>query len=375
MVVTGIIAEFNPFHFGHQYLLSQAEGLKIVAMSGNFVQRGEPALVDKWTRAQMALEHGADLVVELPFLVSVQSADYFAQGAVDILTRLGITTLAFGTEELLDYQQIAQVYAENSEQMASHLTQLPDSLAYPQKAQRMWETFAGLRFSSETPNHILGLAYAKASVGKAIRLRPIKRQGAAFHSESKDQQIASATAIRKHILDKSFVEKSVPSPELILTAPKTSWDNYFALLSYQILTHQDLTQVLQVNEELAHRMQRAIKDTKTVEELVDSVATKRYTKARVRRALTYILVNAVESSLPSGIHVLGFTPKGQEHLKKIKKSVNLVTRIGNIPWDALTQQADTVYQLGQVAMPEQTFGRTPIRVKKLRSIGVKQKLT
>ena len=81
MTVTGIIAEFNPFHNGHKYLLEQAEGLKIVAMSGNFVQRGEPAIVDKWIRAQMALENGADLVVELPFLVAVQSADHFAKGS------------------------------------------------------------------------------------------------------------------------------------------------------------------------------------------------------------------------------------------------------------------------------------------------------
>ena len=95
MTITGIIAEFNPFHNGHKYLLEQAEGLKIVVMSGNFMQRGEPAIVDKWARAQMALENGADLVVELPFLVSVQAADFFGQGAVDILTRLGIDRAGF----------------------------------------------------------------------------------------------------------------------------------------------------------------------------------------------------------------------------------------------------------------------------------------
>ena len=87
MTITGIIAEFNPFHNGHKYLLEQAKGLKIVAISGNFMQRGEPAIVDKWTRAQMALENGADLVVELPFLVSVQAADFFGQRTVDILAR------------------------------------------------------------------------------------------------------------------------------------------------------------------------------------------------------------------------------------------------------------------------------------------------
>ena len=117
MTVTGIIAEFNPFHNGHKYLLEQAKGVKIVAMSGNFVQRGEPAIVDKWIRAQMALENGADLVVELPFLVAVQSADHFAKGAVEILSRLGIDQLTFGTEEVIDYQAIATVYSEKEAEM------------------------------------------------------------------------------------------------------------------------------------------------------------------------------------------------------------------------------------------------------------------
>ena len=137
MTVTGIIAEFNPFHNGHKYLLEQASGLKIIAMSGNFVQRGEPAIVDKWTRAQMALEAGADLVLELPFLVSVQAADFFAKGAVDILERLGIEQLTFGTEEVLDYESVSKVYGEKAEQMEAYLAGLPDSLSYPQKTQAM----------------------------------------------------------------------------------------------------------------------------------------------------------------------------------------------------------------------------------------------
>jgi len=147
MTVTGIIAEFNPFHNGHKYLLEQAEGLKIVAMSGNFVQRGEPAIVDKWIRAQMALENGADLVVELPFLVAVQSADHFAKGAVEILSRLGIDQLTFGTEEVLDYQAIATIYSEKEVEMEVFLRSLPDDLSYPQKTQKMWDTFAGVRSS------------------------------------------------------------------------------------------------------------------------------------------------------------------------------------------------------------------------------------
>lgn len=362
MTISGIIAEFNPFHNGHKYLLEQAQGLKIVAMSGNFVQRGEPAIIDKWTRAQMALAHGADLVVELPLLVSVQSADYFASGAVDILDKLGIDTLVFGTEEQLDYQRLAKVYEEKAEQMTAFLSTLPEELSYPQKTQKMWETFAGIDFSGNTPNHILGLAYAKACAGKDISLQPIQRQGAGYHSLETENSFASATNLRVHRKDKDFVDKFMPNADLFLNAPQVTWDDYFQLLKYQIMTNADLTGIFQVNEELASRIRSAIRSVATVEELVDKVATKRYTKARIRRILVYILVGAVEKPLPSAFHVLGFTPKGQAHLKTVKKSVDIVARIGAKPWDMVTQQADQVYQLGKPEIADQTWGRVPVRV-------------
>ena len=223
MTITGIIAEFNPFHNGHKYLLDQAEGLKIVAMSGNFMQRGEPAIVDKWTRAQMALESGADLVVELPFLVSVQAADFFGQGAVDILARLGIDTLAFGTEEVLDYQKIADLYIEQGTEMEKFVENLPDSLSYPQKTQTMWKEFAGLDFSGNTPNHVLALAYAKAVAGRRIKLHPIQRQGAGYHSVDKDVDFASATALRQHQSDQDFLERFMPSLDLFELACRFFW--------------------------------------------------------------------------------------------------------------------------------------------------------
>lgn len=363
MTITGIIAEFNPFHNGHKYLLEQAEGLKIVAMSGNFMQRGEPAIVDKWTRAQMALENGADLVVELPFLVSAQAADFFGQGAVTILARLGIDTLAFGTEEVLDYQQIADLYAERGQEMEFFMENLPNSLSYPQKTQAMWKEFAGLDFSGDTPNHVLALAYAKAVAGRNIKLHPIKRQGAGYHSVDKDVDFVSATALRQHQSDRDFLERFMPSVTLFEQTCKVSWDNYFPLLHYQILSNPDLTATYQVNQEMAVRIKEAIKTAQSVEELVETVATKRYTKARVRRLLTYILVQARESDLPEGIHVLGFTEKGRQHLKALKEQVNLVSRIGKEPWDFMTQKADQIYQLGHPSIAEQNFGRVPIKIE------------
>ena len=363
MTITGIIAEFNPFHNGHKYLLEQADGLKIVAMSGNFMQRGEPAIVDKWIRAQMALENGADLVLELPFLVSVQAADFFGQGAVDILAQLGIDTLAFGTEEVLDYQKIADLYAECGQEMADFLAKLPDSLSYPQKTQAMWKGFAGLDFSGNTPNHVLALAYAKAVAGRNIKLHPIRRQGAGYHSVDKDVDFASATAIRQHQVDQDFLERFMPSIEIFENASKVSWEDYFPLLRYQILSNPDLSTVYQVNQEMAVRVKEAIKTAQSVEELVELVATKRYTKARVRRLLTYILVQARESDSPEGIHVLGFTEKGRNHLKSLKDQVHLVSRIGKEPWNVMTQKADQIYQLGNPNFSEQNFGRVPIKIE------------
>ena len=363
MTITGIIAEFNPFHNGHKYLLEQSEGLKIVAMSGNFVQRGEPAIVDKWTRAQMALENGADLVVELPFLVSVQAADFFGQGAVAILARLGMDTLAFGTEEVLDYQQIANLYTERGQEMELFMENLPNSLSYPQKTQAMWKEFADLDFSGDTPNHVLALAYAKAVAGRKIKLHPIQRQGAGYHSVDKDVDFASATALRQHQNDQNFLERFMPSIALFENASKVNWEDYYPLLRYQILSNPDLTIIYQVNQEMAVRIKDAIKTAQTVDELVEIVATKRYTKARVRRLLTYILVQARENALPEGIHVLGFTEKGRQHLKSLKEQVHLVSRIGKEPWDAMTQKADQIYQLGHPSIAEQNFGRVPIRIE------------
>lgn len=363
MTITGIIAEFNPFHNGHKYLLEQTEGLKIVAMSGNFMQRGEPAIVDKWTRAQMALEHGADLVVELPFLVSVQAADFFGQGAVAILERLGIDTLAFGTEEVLDYQKIADLYSERGQEMEKFVDNSPDSLSYPQKTQAMWKEFAGFDFSGDTPNHVLALAYAKAVAGRNIKLHPIQRQGAGYHSVDKNVDFASATALRQHQRDQDFLERFMPSVEVFNNASKVSWEDYFPFLRYQIVSNTDLTTIYQVNQEMAVRIKEAIKMAQSIDELVESVATKRYTKARVRRLLTYILVQARESDLPEAIHVLGFTEKGRQHLKSLKEQVNLVSRIGKEPWDAMTQKADQVYQLGHPSITEQNFGRVPIKIE------------
>lgn len=358
--ITGIIAEFNPFHKGHQYLLEQADGVKIVAMSGNWMQRGEPAFIDKWTRAEMALQNGADLVVELPVLVAVQGADYFAAGAVEILRTLGVDELLFGTEndEKTDYQRISEIYAAKSMEMAAYLAALPELMSYPAKAERMWSHFAEVKFDGGTPNHILGLAYAKAASETNIRLRTVQRE-TNYNDTVLSGSLASATAIRHNWTKAQDV---VPENcwDLLQNAPKTSWADFWELLRYKIISTLDLTQIYQVNIELASRIKASIKQAQNLEELIELVYTKRYTKGHIRRILVYILLNIRRDfTLPEQVHVLGFTSAGQKVLANARGK--LCTRIGKFPWDLQTQRADDIYRLGNQKMKEQAFGRKPLR--------------
>lgn len=356
--IIGIVAEFNPFHNGHKYLLDQAgDGIKIVAMSGNFMQRGEPALFDKWTRAEMALKNGADIVVELPVMGAVQAADFFAQAAVDILDKMGIGELVFGSESTLDYQKIVNLYEEKSTEMENFIKDLPDTLSYPEKTQMMWQKFSGLHFDGNTPNHVLALAYAKGSAGKDIRLQAIQRSND-FHSRSLSGEIASATAIRANIDQQDILNFVPENLKQLYQHPRVSWDNYFTLLKYKIISH-DLSLIFQMNTELESRIKTAIKQVNTVDELIEAVHTKRYTRARVRRLLTYVLLDIpCDFQLPQNIHVLGFTKQGQQHLAKVKDK--LVTRIGKESWDLLTQKSDDIYQLGNRNFKEQNHGRKPL---------------
>lgn len=362
-MISGIIAEFNPFHNGHRYLLSQASGLKIVLMSGNWMQRGEPAIVDKWVRAKMALENGADIVCELPFFASVQSADYFARYAIEMLVDLGIDQLVFGTDTTsVDYQDLKHLYQTQKKEMQAFLATLPDQLSYPQKTQKMWEKFTGIHFNGETPNHILGLAYTKAiaSICPQITLQAVTRVGAGFHDQALSS-FASATAIRAHA-DQDLSDV-MPSFDLFQSAPKVTWSAYFALLQYKLTSSSliALTDIFQVNEELAVRLKREIKRVDTIDDLVAQVATKRYTKARVRRILTYILVNVShkQAFVKPKPHILGFSEAGQAHLKKF----DVVTKVGKGYEDSLTLQADEIYQLGNPNLAEQNFGRRPIIIR------------
>lgn len=356
--ITGIIAEFNPFHNGHRRLLTVVEGAKVIVMSGNWMQRGEPALIDKWVRAEMALRNGADLVVEMPLLTAVQGADFFASGAVKILEQLGVTDILFGSEEEMDYQHISEIYTAKADEMAIYMKELPKLMSYPLKAQKAWEHFTDIRFDGNTPNHILGLAYAKAVSGTAIQLHMMRRN-VGYNDCTLNGSIASATAIRKNIeQSKDFVPENCW--KLLQISQKTNWADFWSLLKYKI-TLGNLTKFYQVNDELANRIKMNIQTANDLPELIEAVYTKRYTKGHIRRVLCYILLDIPKVfELPEQIHVLGFTAEGQKILSNARGQ--LCTRIGQQPWDLYTQTADAIYRLGNPKIEEQTYKRKPIIV-------------
>jgi len=359
---TGIIAEFNPFHNGHKRLLdAAADSTKVVVMSGNWMQRGEPAFIDKWTRAEMALLNGADLVVELPLLSALQGADFFAAGAVKILQQLGVGEILFGTEDdTTDYQRISEIYAEKKDAMAAYMATLPELMSYPLKAEKAWAHFADVKFDGGTPNHILGLAYAKAAAGTGIALRTMTRDSG-YNDTDLSGLSASGTAIRSNWQDaQNFMPENCW--ELLSAAPKVSWDDYWELLRYQITAKSQLTDIYQVNEELSARIKSAIKTANNLSALTEAVYTKRYTKGHIRRLLTYILLGiSRDAKVPESIHVLGFTEKGQKILAQARENeVPVTTKIGQHAWDAETQRADEIYRLGNPAIKEQTYARKPL---------------
>lgn len=337
----GIIAEYNPFHNGHAYQLRVAQerseaDLTIVVMSGNWMQRGEPALLDKWQRAQLALAAGVDLVVELPFQFTVQPAHLFADGAVQILSVLGCDTLAFGAEHPeLDFGTLAahQPVAEKS-----HFKQFNET--YPTLFNDYLQQQTGLNLRAS--NDILGFTYVVANqqLAQPMTMLPIQRQTSDHQSQivADDARIASGTAIRTAIANGewSTVERVVPPATYRALHAETllSWDAYWPYLRYQLVSQpiEQLQRLYQMSEGIEYRLKRSAMQATNFADFLRLAKTKRFTYARLQRLCVYVLMQVAQTRLPSTlryIRVLGFNQRGQRHLNRVKKtaSVPLITRV------------------------------------------------
>lgn len=343
-----VIAEFNPFHTGHAWLLSQVrqqagpQSLIVVIMSGSFVQRGEPALFDKWHRAAWAVEGGADLVFELPAVYSLSSADGFALGGVWLASRLGCSHLACGVEQGTadDFYALARAAQDIRLCRGRETAGRRQTIAL---AARIREQTASLL---DQPNALLAASYAKAIVQQDLSLQfwPILRQGN-HHDPSLAHSFASASALRQDIIQTGRCQHlhHYLTPQaredmaaLLSQGAYTDYDRYgdFILFQNRLLTPEMLRQLPAFNEGLENRWHRCMQDSVTYKEALAAIKTRRYAYSRLCRMGAYTLLSPGRSLMdqsyqlgPQYARLLALSQKVSPYIKEIKKELPVITRI------------------------------------------------
>ena len=353
MKVAGIIVEYNPFHKGHEYHIAETRRVTgadfvVAVMSGNFTQRGIPACLDKFTRAECALACGADVVLELPFCYATGSAEYFAEGAVTIFDKLGcVYSLCFGTEADVPVSLYTETAAFLCDEPAAYKKALQEGLraglTFPQArlaAARPYLSAEALALL-ESPNALLGLEYCKALYRRKSSITPyvIGRVGAGYHEESVTSEgFSSATALRTlltpgKVFPEAFLAELPQAAATLLSetsyAPVSAAD-FLSLYRYAITQKADrLSSFADVSSELAGRLKKRFPAC-DYETFVDHVKTKQYTRTRIERCLLHILFGLEQSSLDTFrkhevcyARILGFKDSATPLLKRWKETATL----------------------------------------------------
>ena len=347
MKACGIIAEYNPFHKGHHYQIEQIRkqtdaDVIIVAMSGNFVQRGEPAIENKWHRAKMALENGADLILELPTLSSTQATDWFAAGGVGILHAAKCQEIAFGVEDSrIEYQVAFQEWNTLQRQIKEQVTNDEmKSLTYASRlsliAKENFGENSPLYRLMQQPNQQLGFAYVKEilSGNLPIKFLTIERMGNGHLDEVLlEEQFASGTALRKQLLKDERdhqLYSQLPYLEEVSSAEyRNHWKQYWTLLKYQIVRSsvEELRTIYQMDEGMEYRFKKFLPQAHSFYEFIQLLKNKRWTWARLQRLCLYVLLGITKKQVeqhfesihePKEVTVLGFNEKGREYLKTLR---------------------------------------------------------
>ena len=331
-MATGIIAEFNPFHNGHKYLLEKAkdENGVVAVMSGSFVQRGDIAITDKWTRAGMALDNGADLVIELPVIYSLNTAQKFALGAVLTLAATGIINrITFGSESgnTDAIKKAAFLTANEPETVSLKIKELiKTGINYPSARAKAYKDFLDSEILS-TPNDILGVEYIRAAIDSKFNCEfcAVERKGVSHDSHEINGSVASASQIRNMIRKNTEVTEFIPGS---YDFPIYSLSRLDTAITAKLRTcgSEYLKTINDVSEGLENRFISAAAECDTFEEICSLVKSKRYTLSRIRRIAlsSYIgLTKELASLAPSYIRVLGMNDKGKELLKQMKKTASI----------------------------------------------------
>ncbi|AEV68873.1 nucleotidyltransferase [Acetivibrio clariflavus] len=356
MRVLGLIVEYNPFHNGHLYHLEQAKSLcnadyVLCVMSGNYIQRGEPAIVNKWARAKMALQCGVDLVIELPVPYAMSSAEFFAFGAVKILNDIGVVNyLCFGSEtaDINTFDIIADILVSEPESYKNVLKQeLGKGKSFPSARETALKSFLSEKGTDisdfeaviGSSNNILGIEYIKALKRLKSRITPvtIKRINNSYNSEEITGSISSATSIRKLIqTQKSQLDAVLPANCLNILEEEFDsgrgpiYPNNYELLilsNLRRMTKEEIRMLPYVSEGMENRIKVAAETSGTWDELIEKICTKRYTRTRVQRILTGIMTGLTSVDFdsfnkfggPQYARVLGLNNKGRQLLSYMNK--------------------------------------------------------
>ena len=362
MKVTGIIAEYDPFHNGHSYHIKKAREMTgadaiVVVMSGHFTQRGMPAFFSRDARVRMAVDGGADLVIELPYIYACNSSHEFARGAAGILNGIGcVDALVFGaeTDDMDTLGRAARAAAGTDDRSSAYIKEeMKNGVSYPEALTRSVKKIYGAQTAAvlREPNNLLGIEYMKAlrELGSGIKPFIVGRRSAAhgeslemLHERKQEQRIASGTAVRKAVYagGARAAEMLVPDTSFsIISGYERSSGfsfteyrdkikkNMFELLKYKIITsdESELAEVYGVAEGLENRLKSCISGAEDIDGLIDSVKSKRYTRARISRTLMHLLINLRTTDFETlretyCARVLGFSPTGGKLLRLMSES-------------------------------------------------------
>lgn len=348
--VLGIVTEYNPFHNGHVLHLNESKKITnadftIAIMSGNFVQRGETSIFDKWSKTEMALKQGVDLVIELPTIYAISSAENFAQGAIKILSTLGIIDyLSFGSEigEIKALNDVAEIlYREPKEFSDIIKNQLRSGLSYPKAREIAMAMYFGNspKYTDvlENPNNILGVEYLKAlkKYKSPIKALTIKRNYSDYNSTTIQKGIASATAIRTMILNNKNIHSVVPFESYEIIEKLMNNGEYVSSLKVfekeiiyilRKMPIMDIAALPDVTEGLENRIKSAANSSNTLEELINKIKSKRFTQSRIQRILLYALIGITNKDMEMSrktlpyIRVLGFNKHGKRIISSIAEN-------------------------------------------------------
>lgn len=352
MKTIGIIAEFNPFHNGHKYLIEKAKKITqadnvVIVCSGNFVQRGTPAIFDKSARTTAALLNGADVVLELPIMYSTASAETFAHAAVRLLDKLNcIDYLCFGceTDNIKALPTISNILLEEPEDYKNMLSvYLKNGLSYPKARASAVTDYCNennilnkyiINQTLEQANNILAIEYLKALKKFHSKIKPlaIKRIGSAYNSNSLEDNFASATGIRKALYNNQSIDKFVPKNciDIYKSTDFLKPNDFSTILGYQLNENIDFSNYYDISEDLSNRIKNLKTNFFNVESFIDELHSKNYTYSGISRILSHILLGIkqndmnefIEKDYFDFVRVLGFK-KDSKIMSQIKTNSSL----------------------------------------------------